>query len=194
MITLRRKRHQIVHIILLATLTSFTTCVLLLAGTVLHISALSPFSFAQAATTCASTQGTQQALCEQQDPVTQACTADAQTIEFEAAYTAQNTLIGEVDLRHSSMCKTVWIRTIAYANAQSVAAIDAIISFSTGQKEDVTKSVVSSGQAMRAWTKMAFVPLNKMPTNWEGVFSVQGQTQPIIIPVDAPLNPAGLQA
>lgn len=193
MITLRRKHKRVVRVIFFVTLTSLTTLVLLLASVALHASAFSPFSFAQAATTCASTKGTQQALCEQQDPVAQGCTADAQTIEFEAVYTAQNKLIGEVDLMRSLTCKTFWIRTIAYANAQQVQAIDAVISFSTGQKEDVTKTVTSSGQATIARTKMVFVPLSKTPMNWEGMFSVQGQTQPITIPVDAPLNPAGLQ-
>ncbi|HEY7418712.1 MAG TPA: DUF2690 domain-containing protein [Ktedonobacteraceae bacterium] len=193
MITFLQKHHQTARIIFLVTLTGLATCVLLLASTVLHISVLSPFSFVQAATTCASTRGTQQALCEQQDPTAQGCAADAQTIEFEAVYTARNTLIGEVDLRRSPTCKTLWIRTIAYASAQQVQAIDAIISFSTGQKEEVKKTVVSSGQAMIAVTKMVFVPLSKMPTTWEGVFYVQGQTQPITIPVDALLNPAGLQ-
>jgi hypothetical protein len=188
MITLRRKRNQTIRIILLVTLTSLTTLVLLLASMALHVSAFSPFSFAQAATTCASTKGTQQALCEQQDPVAEGCTADAHAIEFEAVYTAQNTLIGEVDLLRSLTCKTFWIRTIAYASVQQVQAIDAVISFSTGQKEDVNKTVISSEQATIARTKMVFVLPSKTPTNWAGMFYVQGQTQPITIPVDAPLN------
>jgi|SRR5579884_2131608 len=84
MIKLRRKRNPTVHVILLITLTGLTTLVLLLASMALHVSAFSPLSFAQAATTCASTKGTQQALCEQQDPIEQRCAADAHTIEFEA--------------------------------------------------------------------------------------------------------------
>lgn len=183
MITKLFKHNQTVRVILLLTITCITTLLLIIGSLAFHVSSFLPFSFAHAATTCATTKGTQQDLCEQQNPVEQGCTQDAHSIEVESVYTSQNKLIGEVDIRHSALCKTFWMRTIAYANAQQVEAIDAIISFHTGKVEDVKQIVSSSGQQIIARTNMVFVPLSIIPTNWKGMFHLKGQAQPITIPI-----------
>jgi hypothetical protein len=91
-------------------------------------------------------------------------------------------LIGEVDLRHSATCKTYWVRTIAYANATQVQAIEAIMSFQNGKTDD-DQETTSGGQETIAVTNMLFVtPLKNAPIR-RGMFHVQGQAQPITIPL-----------
>lgn len=160
-----------------------TTLLLVFGSLVFHISSFSPFSLAHAATTCASTKGTQQEVCEQQNPDVQGCTQDGHVLERESVYTPQNTLIGEVDFLHSTMCKTYWVRTIGYANSQQIKAIDAIISFRNGKLEDIKKTVPSNGKQIIATTNMLFVLPRFTPTNWAGKFFLKGQTQPITIPI-----------
>ncbi|GHO82344.1 hypothetical protein [Dictyobacter formicarum] len=183
-ITPRRKHTQPVRIIILAAITCLTTLLVFFGSQLLHVSDFSFFSRAHAAITCASTHGTQQAVCEQQNPIVQGCTQDSHMIELQSVFTAQNELIGVVNLLHSAICKTYWINTLAYANAQQrVAAIDAVISFHNGRVEDVKHMVLPDGRQTIALTDMVFALPNIRPTNWAGTFFLKGQTQPITIPV-----------
>jgi hypothetical protein len=154
----------------------------LLIGTVaLHLPGVSLFSFAHAMTrqaTCASTQGTQQTLCNQQNPIEQGCTQDAQTVEKVSVFDPQNTLIGEVDLRHSQTCQAYWVRTIAYANASHVQAVDAIISLNNGTIQDRQNSTVPSGQSLVVFTDMV---QPTMAFKIAGAFHLRGQTHPLTI-------------
>jgi hypothetical protein len=179
------KSNQTFRTLLILGVTLVTTLVLVLGTVALRVPGFSPLAFAHAIAsgpTCASTKGTQQNLCEQQDPTEQGCANDAQSLEVETVYTNQNTLIGEVDLRHSATCKSYWVRTIAYTNATQVQAIEAIMSFQNGKTDDIQETT-SSGQETIAVTHMLFViPMKKTPTR-KGVFHVQGQAQPIIIPL-----------
>jgi Protein of unknown function (DUF2690) len=137
MLTMIRKNNRVLRTLLLLAVPLATTLVLLISTVGLHSPGFSPLSFAHATmlqATCASTQGTQANLCNQQNPVTQGCVQDAQLTERVSVFTAQNTLIGEVDLRHSNRCKAYWVRTIAYANTQ-VQAVHALILLNDGNEE-----------------------------------------------------------
>src|SRR5437762_1023343 len=68
---------------------------------------------AEASPTCASTQGTDTALCEKQDPTVQHCDLDVQSLRVLPADLGGG-LVGEVDLRTSPTCHTYWIWTIVY--------------------------------------------------------------------------------
>src|SRR5262249_5854543 len=110
------KNNRIQHLLLALGVPFVTTLVLLIDTRGLRVPGFSPSSFAHAMTlqpTCASTQGTQQNLCNQQNPLTQGCVQDAQTLEAVSVFDTHNSLIGEVQLRHSQTCKTLWVRTIA---------------------------------------------------------------------------------
>lgn len=179
------KSNQTLRTLLILGVTLVTTLVLVMGTVALRVPGFSLLAFAHAAVsgpTCATTKGTQQNLCEQQDPTEQGCANDAQSLEVETVYTKQNVLIGEVDLRHSATCKSYWVRTIAYANATQVQAIEAIMVFQNGKTDDAHQTV-SNGQETIAVTNMLFViPTKNAPTR-KGVFHMQGQAQPITIPL-----------
>jgi hypothetical protein len=176
---LRNNRMQ--RIFLLLGIPLITTLVLLISTVGFRVPGFSLFSFAHSMTlqTCSNTQGTQQNLCKQQNPVTQGCTQDAQTLEEVSAFNEQNTLIGEVDFRHSQICKTYWVRTIAYANAPQVQAIDATVTFNDGKVQDHKNSNVQPGQSMVVFTDMLLS--TPSPKTLAGVFHLSGQTQPMTI-------------
>lgn len=183
-ITPRRKHKHPVRMIILLVITCLTTLLLFFGSQMLHVSSFSLFSRARAAITCASIRGAQQAVCEQQNPIVQGCTQDSHIIELQSVFTAQNELIGVVSFLHSAICKTYWISTLAYANAQQrVEAIDAIISFQSGRVEDVKHMVPPDGRQTIAITDMVFALPNVLPRNWAGTFFLKGQTQPITIPI-----------
>lgn len=175
------KNNRFQRILLLLGVPLVTTVVLLIGTVALRVPSFTLLSFAHAMTrqaTCASTQGTQQTLCNQQNPIEQGCTQDAHTVEKVSVFNTQNALIGEVDLRHSQVCKAYWVRTIAYANASQVQAIDAILSFNNGNVQDHRNSNVQSGQRLIVFTDMV------QPTiipKIAGVFHLRGQTQPLTI-------------
>lgn len=184
MITSQRKHTQPVPIIVPLVITCLTKLLPFFGSQMLHVFNVSLFSSVQAAITCASTGGTQREVCEQQNPVAQRCTQDGHIIELQLVFTAQNELIGVVSFLHSAICKTYWISTLAYANAQHpVEALDAIISFQNGRVENVKRMVPADGRQTIAITDMVFVLPNVHPTNWAGTFFLRGQTQPIIIPI-----------
>jgi hypothetical protein len=184
MIANMRKNHRVQRILLLLGVPLVTTLILLIGTAVFHIPGSSPFSFAHAMTlqsTCASTQGANPDLCNQQNPFAQGCTQDAQTIEAVAVFDTNNSLIGEVHLDHSQICKTLWVSAIANANASQVQAVDATISLNDGQVQDHQNSNVQSGQPVVATTDM--IQPTMTPKTLAGVFHLSGQTQPIIIPL-----------
>lgn len=175
------KDARVLRILLLFGMPLVTTMILLISTITLRIPGFSLSSFAHAMTrqaTCASTQGTQQALCNQQNPLEQGCVQDAQTAEKVSVFDLQNTLIGEVDLRHSQACQAYWVRTIAYANALQVQAIDAIISFKNGKVQDRQNSNTQPGQRFLVFTDI--IQLTMVPTI-EGVFHLRGQPSPLTI-------------
>jgi hypothetical protein len=176
---LKNTRFQ--HTLLFLGVPLVTTLVLLIGTVALHLPGSSLFSFAHAMTlqaTCASTQGTQQTLCNQHNPIAQGCTQDAQTVEKVSVFDPQNTVIGEVDLRHSQACQAYWVRTIANANASHVQAIDAIISFNNGTVQDHQKSTIQPGQRLLVFTDMV---QPTMVPQFAGVFHLQGQAHPLSI-------------
>ncbi len=127
---------------------SFVTTLVLIGGTLaLHPSGLALASSAHAMTrqtffrpTCQSTQGTQPALCEHQNPQAEGCTTDAQSNEVQDVF-SQGILIGEVDARYSFTCKSFWTRTIAYASAEgSLQTIHARVTFNDATTEDIPVS------------------------------------------------------
>ena len=182
------RNNQVLRILLLLGVPLITTLVLLSGTVALHLPSFSLLSFAQAMTlpsTCANTQGAQQNLCEGQSPVTQGCIQDAQTIEHQSVY-FQNTLIGEVNIRHSDTCDTYWIRTIAYANVTpQVQSVSAIISLNGKVHESKEKSS-PRGQRMIAETNMLFWPFTqklRVAPSFSGVYHLGGQNPPITIPL-----------
>jgi hypothetical protein len=150
---------------------------------VLHIPGFLLLSTAHAQqnqSTCAATNGTQTNLCDQQDPAGQGCAQDAQTLERVPAYN-QGTLIGEVDLRHSNVCNTYWVRTIAYASAiPPVNAIDASITFTNGSVSDSGQIELQSGQPAIVYTEMSYKHFS-ISSNQYGVFHLAGTAPPITV-------------
>jgi hypothetical protein len=98
-----------------------------------------------------------------------------------SVFTNQNTLIGEVDLRHSNVCKSYWVRTIAYATTSQVQAVDAVFSFNDGQVQDHQTTSVQPGQRLIAFTDMSQPTM--LAKTVAGVFHLRGQTQPMTIPL-----------
>ena len=182
------KNNQVLRFPLLLGIPLITTLVLLIGTTAFHLSSFSLLSFAHAMmlpSTCANTQGAQQNLCEGQSPTAQGCIQDAQTVELQSVY-FQNTLIGEVDLRHSITCNTYWVRTIGYANATpQIQSVDATISLN-GKVHESTESSSPHGQRMIAVTNMLFWPLTqklRAAPSFSGVYRLGGQNPPITIPL-----------
>ncbi|GCE15053.1 DUF2690 domain-containing protein [Tengunoibacter tsumagoiensis] len=165
------------------------TTFMLLGVTVLHTRGFSSLmTRAHAATsntaTCATTKGTQPALCEQQDPIIQGCVHDAKTIEQHPVFQSnqQTTTLGEVDLRYSSTCKTYWVRTIAFVSAQKVfTAIHAMLLFHNQNKEDIvgTPTFPDPRIPYVAWTDMTTGPL--VQYSGSGSFEMVGETQPLTV-------------
>jgi hypothetical protein len=175
MITTLLKQLRLSQLLLLMGGPFVIALALLIGITALHAPAFSLLSLAHAMmlrSTCASTQGTQPNLCNQQNPAMQGCTQDAQTLEGVSVFTPQNALIGEVDLMHSTTCKTMWVRTIAYANAGDVQAIDATISLNDGQVQDHQTHRGHAGQRLVAATDM--VQFSVFPKTLAGIFHLQG--------------------
>lgn len=178
------KNARVQRILLLLGVPLVTTLVLLIGTIALHVPGFTLLSFAHAMAhqpTCASTQGTQPNLCNKQNPIAQGCTQDVQMLEVVSVFTKQNMLIGEVDLRYSNTCKSYWIRTIAYANAPQVRAVDAIISFDDGQVQDHQNNNAQPGQRLIVFTDM--IQPTMLPKIASGVFHLYRQTQPITIPL-----------
>jgi hypothetical protein len=184
MITRMMKNNRVQRILLLLGVPLVTTLILLIGTVALRIPGFSPFSFAHAMAlqpTCTSTQGAQQNLCNRQNPVVQGCTQDAQTLEEVSVFDTNNTLIGEVQLRHSQTCKALWVRTIANANASQVQAVDATISLNDGQVQDHQNTNAQPGQRLVVITDM--IQPTMVPKTVAGVFHLGGQTQPMTIPL-----------
>jgi hypothetical protein len=183
MIVALTKNKPMLRTLLILGVTSVTTLILVIGLVVLHIPGFSPLASAHAPqhqSTCATTSGTLLNLCDQQDPIVQGCAQDAQSIESVFAY-HQGTLIGEVDLRHSTLCNTYWVRTIAYASAiPPVNAIDAYITFTNGSVSDSGQIALQSGQPATVYTEMAYQHFS-MSTNQYGTFHLTGTASPITI-------------
>jgi hypothetical protein len=184
MIARMMKNNHVQRIFLLLGVPLVTTLVLLIGTVALRVPGISPFSFAHAMTTCVSTQGTNPILCNQQNPVAQGCTQDARTLEEVSAFDTKNTLIGKVQLRHSPACKTFWVRTIAIAS--QVQAVEATISLNDGQVQVHQNNDIQPDQRLVVITDM--IQPTKNPRIVAGVFHLDGQTQPIIIPLQDPLS------
>ena len=124
---------------------------------------------AAAGPTCASTQGTNTALCEKQDPTVQHCDLDAQSLKVLPVF-YRGTLVGEVDLRTSATCKSYWIRTIAYGSAvQStsngpVINVEANITFTDLTTENATNPTPQLDRSLLTWTSMT----TKIPSSTSG--------------------------
>ena len=182
------KKNQISRLLLLVGIPLVTTLILLVAVTALHVPGFSLFSLAHAMTrssTCATTKGTQQNLCEGQSPEAQGCLQDAQTVELQSVY-VQNTLIGEVNLRHSVTCDTYWVRTIAYANVTPhVQSLSGTITFN-GTIYERQERNAPHGQRMIAVTNMLFWPFTqklRVAPSFSGAYTFGGQIPSLNIPL-----------
>ena len=109
MITL--KNNQTLRLPVILVISFVTTFVLIGAVILVRHQGLASFApTAHAATvnsaTCASTKGTQPALCEHQDPVQQGCATDAETVKVEAAGGGKPfASLGSMELRYSPNCQ-----------------------------------------------------------------------------------------
>jgi Protein of unknown function (DUF2690) len=184
----RLKQNQASRLLLLVGLPLVTTLIVLAGVTALHLPGFSLVSLAHAMTrssTCATTKGTQQDLCEGQNPGTQGCLQDAQTTEMQSVY-VQNTLIGEVDLRHSVTCDTYWVRTIAYANVMpQIQSLSATIAFN-GTVHERQERNAPRGQRMIVVTNMLFWPATqklRVVTTFSGTYTFGGQIPSLTIPL-----------
>lgn len=180
MIALRNNR--MLRFILLSGVPLVTALILLIGTVTLHVPGFSPLFFAHAMTrqaTCVSTRGTQPTLCNQHNPIEQGCTQDARTVEAVFAFDAKNTLIGEVDLRHSQLCNALWVRTITFASAPQVRAVDALLSLNDGNVQDHQRNTRLPDHRLIAFTDMSQPTM--LPKTVAGVFYLRGQTQPITI-------------
>jgi hypothetical protein len=133
---------------------------------------------------CATTKGTQPALCEHQDPIVQGCVTDAETLDLQIIFQdrQQTKPLGEVDLRYSPTRNAYWIRTIAFATTAGVfKAIHAVLVFHNHTKEDIvgTSIVPSTITPYTAWTDMTVAPL--LPHAGSGSFDLFGQPKPITV-------------
>ena len=188
MLTELLKKNQIPRLLLLIGIPLVTTLILLVGVTALHVLGFSFFALAHAMTrssTCATTKGTQQNLCEGQSPEAQGCLQDAQTVEMQSVY-VQNTLIGEVNLRHSVTCDTYWVRTIAYANiTPHVQSLSGTIAFN-GNVHERQEGSSPRGQRMIAVTTMLFWPFTqklRVAASFSGTYTFGGQIPSLIIPL-----------
>jgi Protein of unknown function (DUF2690) len=168
---------------------SFVTTLVLIGGTLaMHPPGFALSSFAQAkagltlvSPTCQSTQGTQPALCEHQNPQTQGCTADAQSIEVQDVF-SRGMLIGEVDLRYSFLCQSFWTRTIASARAEGIIqAVHAQLTFNDATTEDrqASPNLLVARAPVISFTDMTHGHFH----GGSGVFDLLGQSQPLTIPL-----------
>jgi hypothetical protein len=167
---------------------SLLTMLVILGGSTLIHQGFPPFATAAHAATvnssCATTKGTQPALCERQDPIVQGCVTDAQTRDLQTVFQdrQQTKPLGEVELRYSPTCKTYWIRTTAFVTTTGVfKAIHAILVFHNHTKEDIvgTSIVPSTITPYVAWTDMTVAPM--LPHAGSGSFDMFGQPKPITI-------------
>ncbi|BCL79591.1 DUF2690 domain-containing protein [Ktedonobacteria bacterium brp13] len=184
MILLKNTQHLRLFVVLGI---SLVTTLALLGGTiVLHAQGFTPFATtahaASSTTTCAATKGTQQALCEHQDPVAQGCVIDTEILDLQTVV-RENKPIGEVDLRYSPTCKTYWLRTQAFVTTQGVfKAIHAILLFHNHTQEDIVGTpTVNPLRAYVVWTDMTVAPI--LPHAGSAQFDLFSQSQPITVPL-----------
>jgi hypothetical protein len=153
------------------------TLTLLLGLVLTHLPGLSPGLFAldlQTAMgmrkpTCATVLQPTAALCNNQDPVTQGCTADAHTT-LSADIIANGTIIGKLERRHSPRCDTYWGRVFDFRP----------------QRRPVTISIESPGigsftwDGSEAYSNMVFVPaFQDLVPAMDGFLSVPYQNGPL---------------
>jgi Protein of unknown function (DUF2690) len=180
------KNNQTLRLLGIFGISLLTMLVILGGSTIIH-RGFPPFATtAHAATvnSCATTKGTQPALCERQDPIVQGCVTDAQTLDLQTVFQdrLQTKPLGEVELRYSPTCKTYWIRTTAFVTTTGIfKAIHAILVFHNHIKEDIvgTSIVPSTITPYVAWTDMTVAPM--LPRAGSGSFDLFGQSKPITI-------------
>ncbi|GHO82343.1 DUF2690 domain-containing protein [Dictyobacter formicarum] len=174
---------------------SLVTTLILIAGTIaIHNQELAPLlntvhaAVTSVATTCATTRGTQQALCEHKDPIAQGCVIDAESLDLQTVFqdTQQTKPLGDVELRYSPSCKTYWVRTTAFVTRMGVLkAIHAVILFHNHTTEDITGTPKFAGTpfAYAAWTDMTTMPSS--PHAGSGSFDLIGQSRSLTAFVQA---------
>lgn len=180
MITL--KNNQALRLWVILSISLVTILVLIGGSTALHLQVFAPFTTAAHAATlgpsCATTKGTQPALCEHQDPIAQGCVVDAETLDLQTVFQdrQQTKPLGEVELRYSPTCKAYWIRTTAFVTTKGVfKAIHAMLVFHDQTKEDIvgTPTVPSTLTPYVAWTDMTVAPI--LPHAGSGSFDLFGK-------------------
>ena len=183
------KNNRTPHSFLILGISFVTTLALISGVTLTHFQGFALLGSAHAmanvsSPTCATTKGKNPQLCEHQDPITQGCTTDTQTLEIEDAL-YQGEQIGEVDLRHSTSCGTYWVRTIAYQNTVgNIQAIHATVTFQNATHEDIliVPGSLPQNTEVLAYTDMTR-SLNATPFG-TGVFEIIGHANtPIIVPL-----------
>jgi hypothetical protein len=182
------KNHLVLRLSLILGISLVTTLALIGGSAALHLQRFATFATAAHAATpgssCATTKGTQPALCEHQDPIFQGCVTDAEILDLQTVYqdNQQTKPLGEVDLRYSPTCKTYWIRTMAFVTTKGVFKdIHAMLTFHNGTKEDIVGKNPSPSTLTPyvAWTDMTMAPI--LPHAGSGSFDLFGRSQPIIV-------------
>ncbi|WP_160146260.1 DUF2690 domain-containing protein [Dictyobacter aurantiacus] len=174
---------------------SLVTTLMLITGTIaIHSQKVAPFINAvhaatnSVATTCATTRGTQQALCEHQDPIAQGCVIDAESLDLQTVFqdTEQTKPLGDVELRYSPTCKAYWVRTTAFVTRSGIfKAIHAIMLFHNHTTEDITGTPTFAGTpfAYAAWSDMTTAPIS--PHAGSGSFDLVGKSRSFTVSVQA---------
>jgi hypothetical protein len=166
-----------------------TTLVLIGGSTVLHLQhGFSPFTSAAHAETlsssCATTKGTQKALCEHQDPAQQGCVTDAETLDLQTVFQdgQQSKPLAEVELRYSPTCKTYWVRTTAFVTTKGVFKdVHAMLVFHDRTTEDIVgkNPAPNTLTPYVTWTDMTVAPI--LPHAGSGRFDLFNHSQPDIV-------------
>jgi hypothetical protein len=123
--------------------------------------------------TCANTNGTIMAVCEQQFPTVQNCVADAKSVRILPAYN-KGVLVGEVDLRHSDACNSYWVRTMAYGSTKGlIINVEANNTFTNGMQDNEDNMNRGDDGSLLTFTAMTY---KNAPQIASGVFDLTDNT------------------
>ena len=107
---------------------------------------------------CVQSPGSQH--CDDQDPVAQGCTSDAQTLGTADLYYG-GAVIGRVDRRYSPACGSYWVRTFSYTRQGNISA--EFIGHYT---------LVGAGNSAEEYTDMLYAPMPQTPPRVRGTVTL----------------------
>lgn len=167
------KNNRTLRALLLLGVTLISTLLLLIGSMSLHISGFSLTSFAYAAETGTTTNQVRllQAMCtshpsgphcNNQDPVAQGCSKDAQTLALKEITNAQGELLATTQRRYSPICRSEWGRIIQAPNNHQPISIT------------IAKNGEWASPGPVAFTTMVFVPNLSIASQIIGTASING--------------------